>query len=95
LEHLNRAWAEDQTNPKVALDLARALVGLSRPADALNLLMSLPMDARSSRPARITLEKIYTQLHRDKDAEAERAVLRLAAQHEDTLRFTNPGTYVY
>ena len=95
LEHLNRAWAEDQANSKVALDLARALAGLSRPEDALNLMMSLPTDARSSRPARITLEKIYTQLHRDGDAEAERSMLRLEAQHEDTLRFTNPGTYVY
>lgn len=95
VEHLNRAWAEYQANPKVALDLARALVGLSRPEEALRLIMSLPPDSRSSRAACIALEKIYTQLHRDRDAEAERAQLRLAAQHEDTLRFTNPGTYVH
>jgi len=95
LEHLNRARVADQANSKVALELARALVGASRPEEALKLIMSLPADVRSSRGAHIVLEKIYMQLHRDTDAEAERAALRLQAQHADILRFTNPGTYVY
>jgi lipopolysaccharide biosynthesis regulator YciM len=95
LEHLNRAWAEDQANSRVALELARALAGVSRPEEALKLIMSLPADVRSSRGAHIALEKIYMQLHRDTDADAERAALRLEAQRADTLRFTNPGTYVY
>ena len=95
-EHLNRAWSQDRTNTKVALQLARTLQHLNRVAEAVQLLVSLPPSAKTSTVFHMQLAELYAGLQRTSDAEAERAAIqKLRAQSGESLQFDNPKTYVY
>jgi tetratricopeptide (TPR) repeat protein len=96
LEHLNRAWAQDHSDTKIALELARTYRRRNKPQDALRLLSSFSPDMRTSSAFHLELAQIYTQLHRISEAQAERdAVNNLQAQAHDALHFENPRTYVH
>ena len=95
-EHLDRAWSQDRSNTKVALQLARTLQHLNRAAEAVQLLVSLPPSAQNSPAFHMQLAQLYAALHKTSDAEAERAAIqKLQAQNGEYIRFDNPKTYVY
>ncbi len=95
-EHLNRAWSQDRSNIKVALQLARTLQYLNRADEAVQLLLSLPPAAQNSSAYHIELARLYSGLHRTSDAEAERAAIQKAlARNSESIHFDNPKTYVY
>jgi tetratricopeptide (TPR) repeat protein len=96
LDHLNKAWAQDRSNPKIAFELARAYRHKSRPLNALQLLSSLGPTIRESATFHFELAQLYAQLHRSDDAQAERDVFsRLQANAHDALHFEKPRTYVH
>jgi tetratricopeptide (TPR) repeat protein len=96
LQLLNRAWDEDRSNPEIALARARAYRRLGRPADALAALTSVQAQQQGSAAFHIELAQAFHQLHRDQDAQKERATAsRLEMQTHSSLHFENPKTYVY
>lgn len=96
LDHLGRAWAQDHSNPEIALQLARAYRQKGRPQDALKLLDSIGPAMQDSSAFHFELAQLYTALHRSADAESERAALtNLQARSQDVLHFDNPRTYVH
>ncbi len=95
-EHLNRAWSQDRSNTKVALQLARTLQHLDRASEAVQLLVSLPASAQASPMLHMQLSQLYSGLHRTSEAEAERAAFqKMREQNDQSIRFDNPKTYVY
>jgi predicted Zn-dependent protease len=96
LAHFERAWKVDRSNPDVGLELARALRHSNRPADGLAVLNSIRPALSASSGFHFELAQIYIQLHRSKDANAERErIQNLQADTGDVLRFENPKTYVH
>jgi tetratricopeptide (TPR) repeat protein len=96
LDHLGRAWAQDRSNPQIALQLARAYERKNRPLEALHILESVAPVMRDSAAFHFQLAQVYTVLHRSTDAQAERDVITtLQARSQDVLHFETPRTYVH
>ena len=96
LDHLGRAWAQNRSNPDIALELARAYQRKNRPLDALRLLASISPVMQESPAFHFELAQTYAFLHRSADAQAERdALTSLQARTHDALHFENPRTYVH
>jgi len=96
LSHFKRAWAVDQSNPDVGLELARAFRHTNRPSEGLTVLNIVRPALRNSTEFHFELAQLYAQLHRQKEAQAERdAVQALRAAASDVLPFESPKTYVY
>jgi tetratricopeptide (TPR) repeat protein len=96
LGHLRHAWAHDQSNPQIALELARAYEREHQPSSALQVLESIRPAMQESSAFHFQLAQIYTLLGRSADARTERAtVTTLEARSQDVLHFENPRTYVH
>ena len=94
--HLERAWAVDQSNPDVGLELARAFRHDNRPSEGLAVLNLIQPALRDSADFHFELAQVYAQLHRQKEAQAERVTVQaLRAAPGDALPFEAPKTYVY
>jgi tetratricopeptide (TPR) repeat protein len=96
LDHLNRAWQRNRSNPDIALELAHAYQRKNRPLEALQLLASISQVMQESSAFHFELAQTYALLHRSADAQAERdALTSLQARTHDALHFENPRTYVH
>ena len=94
-EYLTRAWAEDQSDAAVALQLARSERNAGKPADALALLSPLGTRLDGSAPYHLELGSVYAQLGQAAKAIAERETAsRLQAASPLNLRFDQATTYV-
>jgi predicted Zn-dependent protease len=94
--HLSKAWSADQSNPNVAVRLARTLEHLNRTTDALRLLRPLATRLGDLPAFHLELAEIYTKLGKSIDAQNERQQLAtLQAQSENSLRFEDPKTYAH
>jgi predicted Zn-dependent protease len=94
--HLSKAWSSDQSNLTAAIQLARTLQHLNRAADALRLLQPLAPLLNNSPAFHFELVKIYSQLGKTSNAEAERQqVAALQAESKNSLRFEDPKTYAH
>ncbi len=96
LEHLNRAWTQDRSNGKIAIELARAYRHKGRPQQALQVLTSLKPAMDESSALHFELAQLYAELHQPAVAQAERdAVARIQANTHEALHFDSPRTYVH
>jgi predicted Zn-dependent protease len=94
--HLKSAWEADQSNASIGLELARALRHCGRFSEALQVLKSLVPRMGDSSPFHLELATLYTQLHRNADAQTERTIAsNLQSQAHQDLRFQESQTYVY
>ena len=96
LQHLTRAWSQDKSNMRTALDLSRANRHLDHPAEALGILAAIGPAAQQSPEYHLELAQVYTQLHQITQAEAERKIVaRLSADAHDGLHFDAPPIYIH
>lgn len=96
VEHLGRAWAQNRSDPEIAIELARAYQQTKRPEEALRILKTVAPAMEDSSSFHFQLAQLYTLLHRAADAQAEREqVAAIQARSQDTLHFENPRTYVH
>jgi tetratricopeptide (TPR) repeat protein len=96
LQHLGRAWAQNRSQPEIALELARVHQQMNQPLDALSLLSSIRSAMQESPAFHLQFAQLYTVLHRPADAQTERDVFTsLEARTRDALHFENPRTYVH
>ena len=94
-QYLKLAWAKQKSQPDVALALSRIYRHSNQPLEALQLLQACRAAVQQSAAYHLELAKVYTQLHRSSDAEAERKrVSELQSQAVGSLRFDPPKTYV-
>jgi tetratricopeptide (TPR) repeat protein len=95
-EHLQRAWAVDQSNANVALEWARVLRHTGKPSEAIHVLKTIAPALEDTTDLHLELAQNYAALHRPLDAEAERKLVsRLQPGANTTLRFEDPQTYVH
>jgi len=96
LDHLRRAWEQNQSNMDVALELARVYVQQNQPSTALQILDSISPVMQQSPAFHFELARLYSVLGRADDARIEQdAFKNLQAATKDALHFENPRTYVH
>lgn len=96
INHLDRAWQRNRSNPEIALELAQAYRRRKRPLDSLQLLIFIRPVMQESSAFHFELAQVYALLDRTADAQAERdALTSLEARTHNALHFENPRTYVY
>lgn len=94
--HLDNAWKQDQSNPQIGLELARAYSRTGKLAEALHLLISSEPLLRNLPAFHLELSQLYGQMHRTHESEVELdAFNALQTNAANSLRFEDPRTYVF
>jgi tetratricopeptide (TPR) repeat protein len=95
VEYLERAWQDGNTNIAVVVALSRLYRQGNQPLRSLNRLEKLKPEQSNSIDLHLELSRVYTALHRTREAQAELGRVKdLQAQKTASLHFEDPGTYV-